>query len=501
MKRSRVAVVTAAVLIANLLQAAPRKLPAPYADPWYVSGRKAVAGIDAQKIAAGPARNVIVFIGDGMGMATVTAARILDGQSRGLQGEENVLSFERLPYTALAKTYNLNAQVPDSAGTASAIFTGVKTNAGVVSADGDVKPRDYAKVAGNSPQTLLELAESWGMSTGVITTSTLTDATPATTYAHSAEREWQNDARLPGPARAAGVRDIARQLVEFGGNGLEVALGGGRSHFLPQTLADPETPGEKGRRHDGRDLVTIWLERPRSAYVWNRAQFEAVDPRATDHLLGLFATGMLKSEVDRASDRGGEPSLAEMTAKAIDILSRNEAGFALVVEDEWIDQGHHGANAYRALHATINLARAVEVALKKTRASETLIVVTGDHSHMFVFGGNATRGNLILGKARGNTPEGEPRGELSTDLHGRTYTTLLYGTGPGHKSPRPDLKDADTTSRDYKQESAVPTSSEFHGGEDVPVYAGGPGAHRFRGVIEQNVLFHLIIAALLSPRR
>ena len=450
--------------------------------------------------AEGRAKNVIIFIGDGMGIPTVTAARILEGQLRGETGEENFLSFEKLPYTALAKTYNVNAQVPDSAGTATAIVTGVKAHAGVISVDQDVKPNDHTRVKGNSPATLMEIAESWGMSTGVITTSTITDATPAVTYAHAPQRGWQNDSRLPAAAKAAGFPDIARQLVEFGGNGLEVAMGGGRTHFLPKSEADPEEAGAQGSREDGRNLVREWLNRPRSTYVWNRAQFEAIDLSKTDHLLGLFSSAeMMKAAVDRPKDPGGEPSLADMTAKSIDILSKNPKGFILLVEDEWIDEAHHASNAYRALHGAIALSDAVRTAQQKTSRSETLIVVTGDHSHTFIVGGVATRGNPILGKVVGNQPDGTPSPELARDVNGLPYTSLFYGTGKAYKAPRPDLTNVDTAAPDYLQESTVPTRSEYHGAEDVPIYAGGPGAHRFHGVIEQNVIFHVILDAMTRP--
>src|SRR5262249_7066391 len=140
--------------------------------------------------------------------------------------------------------------------------------------------------------TILEIFERDGRSTGVVTTARLTHATPAACYAHIPERDAESDADLPAALREQGGGDIARQLVEWGGgrgDGPEVAMGGGRSMFLPQDAADPEEPDKKGRRLDGRDLTAEWLRRlPRSAYVWNSAQLDAIDPARTDHLLGLF---------------------------------------------------------------------------------------------------------------------------------------------------------------------------------------------------------------------
>src|SRR5690606_34647341 len=107
-------------------------------------------------------------------------------------------------------------------------------------------------------------------------------ATPAATFAHTPNRDWESDAELSAEAKANGCKDIARQLIEFPyGDGLEVALGGGRSYFLPNTVADPEDAGAFGRRKDGRNLSQEWASRPGAAYVWNRRQFNAIDPSST----------------------------------------------------------------------------------------------------------------------------------------------------------------------------------------------------------------------------
>ena len=193
--------------------------------------------------------------------------------------------------------------------------------------------------------TLWEMAETIGMATGAITTARLTHATPGATYAHIANRDWEADANMPAEAVSAGCTDIARQLVEMKfGDGLEVAMGGGRSYFVPEAMADPEYPDDekkKGKRKDGKDLTKAWLDRygDKGAYVWNKEQFAAIDPAKTDHLLGLFEPSHMQYDYDRAGDKAGEPSLAEMAEKAIDILSRNPEGFVLLVEGGRIDHG------------------------------------------------------------------------------------------------------------------------------------------------------------------
>ena len=492
-------------------------------NAWLEAGRAAVRETRAQQDVPGPARNVILFLGDGMGITTVTAARILEGQRRGESGEENVLAFESFPYTAFSKVYSTDSQTPESAGTMSAIVTGAKTSSAVLSVDETVRRGDFAAVAGHKLTTILEQAEQRGLATGIVTTTTVTHATPAATYAHSPDRDWEDDSRLSGAARAAGFPDIARQLLEFPyGDGLEVALGGGRASFRPAGAVDPEYPAQKGARLDGRDLSEEWTKRrPRSAYVWSREQFEAVDPATTDHLLGLFEVSYMQFETDRPRDSAGEPSLSQMTAKAIDLLARAPHGFFLMVEAGRIDHGHHAGNAYRALTEAIELSNAVRVALAKTDPKQTLIVVTADHGHVFTFGGYAKRGNPILGKVvRAGENGGGSAGEPARDAIGLPYTTLGYLNGPGYTGAsaeqaegpkhfphhgsgyraatkgRPDLGPVDTAAPSYLQEATVPLPSETHSGEDVPVYATGPGAELFRGVREQNYLYHAMVEAL-----
>jgi alkaline phosphatase len=251
---------------------------------------------------------------------------------------------------------------------------------------------------------------------------------------------------------------------------------------------------------------------------------DAIDPNTTDHLLGLFERSHCEYEYDRPADTGGEPSLSEMTSKAIDILAKNKKGFFLMVEGGRIDHAHHAGNAFRALTDTIEMAKAVEVALGKTDASETLIIVSADHSHVFTIAGYPERGNPILGLVSAETDSaGNP--VFTKDLLGLPYTTLSYANGPGYTgaslrsnntvlqpegpkvfehSPakylgitagRPTLNEAITTHPNYLQEATVPLGSETHAGEDVAIFATGPGANLFQGVQEQNVIFHVMLEA------
>ncbi len=481
---------------------------------WFDSGAEAAASRGAGNANA---RNLIVFIGDGMGPTTVTAARILDGQRRGATGEENLLSFEAFPHTGYSKTYNTDLQTPDSAGTMTAMLSGVKTRAGVIGLDGRARYGDCASAQGADLPSLLQLAEQVGLATGVVTTTRITHATPAAAYAHTPLRDWEADALVPAADRAA-CADIARQLIEFDhGDGIEVVMGGGRQMFMPVTQSDPEYSELRGLREDGRDLIAEWQARyPGGKYAWDRNSFDAIDFNTVDKVFALFQPGHMQYEHDRPGDAGGEPSLAEMVSAAIRRLQRSEAGFVLVVEAGRIDHAHHANNAYRALTDTIALSEAVAAAQAATSVEDTLILVTADHSHVLSFAGYSHRGNPILGKVSDRT--GTDDVVLKRDLTGRVFTTLGYINGPGYASEselqpagakryphdptrfaaidaRPDLEAVDTTAPDFVQPSLWALRSETHGGEDVGVYALGPGAETVRGVMEQNVIFHLLLQA------
>lgn len=490
-------------------------------ETWRRGGWAAIDAAKRQKIRTGKAKNVILFIGDGMGVSTTTAARIFEGQLRGESGEENRLSFEDFPFSAFSKTYSANQQNSDSAPTASAIVTGVKTDQEILSVDQRVIQGDHTTVAGHEAKTILEYAEESGRSTGVVTTTRLTHATPGACYAHTADRDWESDADIASRSRdaaAANFPDIARQLVEFKyGDGLEVAFGGGLKKFLPKE--------RDGDRLDRRDLTDEWVKkRPGSVYVNTGTQLAEIDGRRTRHALGIFDTDHMQFARDRIQKKVDQPSLPEMTAKAIDILSQNKKGFFLMVEGGRIDQAHHYGNAYRALSETVEFSNAVRAALSKVNLDETLIIVTADHSHTLTMIGYSARGNNILGLVRPVGEHGVLSENYSRDLLGLPYTTLHYSSGRGYAGPsdkspegikfyphapkrfsaatgRPDIRNIDITDPDFLQEATIPLSDETHGGEDVPVFAIGPSSHLVRGSMEQNWIFYVMADAMRLARK
>ncbi len=484
------------------------------ATTWIKKGEAALLATQQIQPNNKQAKNVILFVGDGMGISTITAGRIFEGQQKGIDGEGNQLAFEKLPYLALSKTYSTNQQTPDSAPTMTAMVTGVKTNDRLISVSQSITrgEKDINKLKAAQLTTILERAELKGLSTGIVSTARLTHATPAATYAHTSNRDWEANSELPDDTK---VKDIAAQLIDhFGlggiGNGLEVALGGGRTKFMPNTMTDPEYADKKGERTDGRDLIDEYQQKFNVQYVWNKAQFDALDVKKTRRLLGLFEPSHMQYEHDRInSEKTNEPSLSEMTSKAIDILAQNKKGYFLMVEAGRIDHAHHAGNAYRALGETVALSDAVKTALAKVDLNNTLVIVTADHSHTFTIAGYPARGNPILGKV---VSPGEKSTTKAAD--GKPYTTLNYATGVGfhldegdehaleeeNMNLQPgrftDLEIVDTLKPNYRQESNIPLKSGTHAGEDVAIFAGGPMSHLFVGIQEQTHIFYVMKHAL-----
>ncbi|XP_078524179.1 alkaline phosphatase-like [Lissotriton helveticus] len=433
------------------------------------------------------AKNAILFLGDGMGISTISAARIYKGQLEGGPGEDSQMTMDKFPYVALSKTYNIDRQVPDSAGTATAYLCGVKANAGTLGLSGAAVYNQCNTTYGNEVESILRRAKKAGKSVGIVTTTRVQHASPAAAYSHVVSRDWYSDAYMPKDAINQSCTDIAYQLVH--NIDLDVVLGGGRKYMTPKGTPDPEYPTEpkqNGTRKDESNLIDMWLKgRQDAQYVWNKADFDAVDADTINYLMGLFEPKDMPYELNRNASM--DPSIVDMTEKAIRILSKNPKGFFLFVEGGRIDHGHHGSRAKMALMETVMLDRAIQRANELTSESETLTVVTADHSHVFSFGGNPRRGNSILGLASGKAKDKMP------------YTSILYGNGPGfavRNGTRANITTTDTESNDYMQQSAVSLSTETHGGEDVAIMAKGPMAQLFHGVREQNYVAHVIAYAM-----
>ncbi|NXD48857.1 PPBI1 phosphatase, partial [Corvus moneduloides] len=501
----------------------PWRLPALLSPPdaektpgyWNKEARRRLELALALQPVAQRAKNIILFMGDGMGLSTMSAARIYKGQLSGGLGEENVLAMETFPHMALAKvsgavpggtlllplletplhlscfqTYTIDRQVPDSAGTGTAYLCGVKANAKTLGLSGAAVYGKCRTTFGNEVDSILHRARLAGKSVGIVTTTRVQHASPGAAYAHSASRGWYADANMPREALRDGCKDIAYQLVH--NTDINVILGGGRMYMTPKRTPDPEYPGDpdqNGTRKDGRDLIAEWLSAKQGArYVWDKKGLDAVEDDSVSHLMGLFEPKDMRYELNRNTST--DPSIVEMTEKAVRILRRNPNGFFLFVEDE-IDHGHHSGRAKQALMEAVMLDRAVARAGELTSPTDTLTVVTADHSHVFTFGGSTPRGNSIFGLAPKKAKDK------------RAYTSILYGNGPGYSirdGARPAASLPAAEDKDYRQQAAVPLETETHSGEDVVVLAQGPMAHLFHGVQEQHYIAHaMAYAACLEP--
>ena len=330
------------------------------------------------------AKNVILFIGDGMGVSTVTAWRSI--QSAWLVE----LVMDQFPYTALSRTYSADSITPDSAPTMTAMMTGKNTNAGVLGLDDTTEYNDFNGDGNGRPlRTLLEQAKRNDMKVGVVSTARVTHATPAATYAHINNRDNENAIALQSLPTDATYNEAL-------GDGIDVLFGGGRRHFVPNTILDEESA--RGSRSDARDLRAEY-QAAGYTYVDNTTEFNSLG-RQSLPVLGLFESSHMEWEWDRASDAGGEPSLTAMTLKSIDLLKRGQRrrggsnrdnGYFLMVESGRIDHAHHDGNALRALHDTQEFDKAIAAAIQAVDLRDTLIIISADHSHVFNIAGYPLR--------------------------------------------------------------------------------------------------------------
>ncbi|AHX61576.1 alkaline phosphatase [Aeromonas media WS] len=432
---------------------------------------------------ASDAKNVILFIGDGMGPSVLTATRLYK------VGEEGNLEIMSLPRSARIKTFSHDAQTTDSAPSMAAYTTGVKMNNEVIAMSSNTKAVAPSKDAngnkginnctgdnGTPVPTILELAKAAGKSVGAVTTTELTHATPAATYAHICHRD--------------AAYAIAEQAVPGGagfnaalGDGVDVLMGGGANHWTPYSASN------KGGRADGRDL-TAELGAQGYQYVTTQSDLAKIE---SGKVLGLFsAKSHLDYELDRVAKGAAntQPSLSEMTAKAIDLLSQNSQGYFLMVEGGRIDHALHATNAKRSLTDAVALDEAVKTALGKVDLADTLIVVTADHDHTMTINGYAAKGNPVLDLVKNGD------GSTQNDVDGKPFTTLVFGNGPNRADVRPTLTSDQVMADDYLQETGVKLGSETHGGGDVMLFADGAGSGRFKGTLDNTLVFGKLKEAL-----
>jgi len=490
---------------------------------WFAKGEEELSRALSKKENNGRAKNIIIFIGDGMSIPTVTAARVYKGQflvnnsdtQQGdlTEGNSADIYWETFPNVAHSKTYSINYMVADSAATATAIFSGAKTEGYTLGFDSHIRYDDAASTEYSEPlETILDWAQAAGMKTGIISNTRATHATPAALYAKSANRFWECDSDM---GSQQGIhKDIALQMIEDSpAKETDLIFSGGLAAFVNYDLVDPEESYKdfdytsnfwNCHRDDERNLIDEWQAmNPTGKFLMNKTQMMEESTMTSDKLLGLFSWSYLPY-MDEYEPDSEVPTLEELTKYAINYLDNKagDSGFFLMVEGGKIDHAHHSSHATRALSETIGMERAVQAAHEMLGDEENLFIVTADHGHTMSIGGYTGRYSDITKEVHGDGHGAEHASDHES------FTILGYGNGHGFEkntvSPDGDIVRPATPeeSRDYHytQASAVPLSSETHGGDDVGIWAAGPMSHLFHGVHEQSYIAHVMsYAACIGP--
>ncbi|KAM7541639.1 hypothetical protein Aperf_G00000022339 [Anoplocephala perfoliata] len=427
-----------------------------------------------------PAKNVILFLGDGMGLPTVSAGRFFKAEVEGRIGDANpVLDFEDWPFHTLCRTYDLHTVVTDSASSATAYLGGTKTTTGILGLTGAVRPKECRKYSEEEMvESVLAAAVHAGKATGIVTTARITHASPAGAYAHAASRYWESDRGMSSDCDKKADRplDIARQLVEENPN-INVMIGGGSRNFYPK--------GAGGNRKDGRFLANDWLAHMqslgrRAKLVNSSREFTKTNFTEVDYLLGILDYSHMPYEADRERE---EASLTNMTTVAIEILSRQPNGFFLFVEGARIDHAHHDNLGKKALLDMLAFEEAIREGTNMVDLTETLVIVTADHSHSFHLVGQPSRSTSLLDLDK-------TYGSLTLDEKG--LTPLVYSSGPtgATNTSRVDLTSpqvvANLHDKNFAQPTFVPLPWSTHGGEDVGLYAIGIFSHLFHSTVDNT---------------
>ena len=417
------------------------------------------------------------------------------------------------------QTYNTNSMVTDSAPSASAIFSGVKTNQDTLGFDNSIVYGDVmSMLRAKKVSTVLDWAQEADMVTGFVTTTRLTHATPAALYAKTANRNWEcrgGDMEEDLGENMGMVDDIATQMIESDvGRKARIILGGGRGSFTPTSKRRYNYSDDDWNCTTSRvDLVETWQEHhPQGRFIENRTDLLELNNTEYDSVLGIFANSHLPYD-DMINATNEVPSIKQMTQTAVQFLQEKagETGFFLMVEAGRIDHAHHTGRAVRSLNELLAMDEAVQAVLDLTDPDDTLIIVTADHAHTMSISGYSDRAANITGVV---TRSG--KATLADD--DEPYSILTYANGPGFSHftveknihtgsnwtsiRRNDLAAGDLADFSTEQASAVPLESETHGGDDVGIWAIGPMAHLFHGLHEQSYIAHVAsFAACIGPHR
>ena len=382
-------------------------------------------------------KSAIFFIGDGMGLATITGTRIWN------QGSWSSLNMESFSHSGFVKTYSGSSYVTDSAAAATALASGTKTYNGSIGLSASfLDPKKKSRPL----QTILDIAKKNGKSVGIITTTRVSHATPAAFYAHVKKRDME--------------QQIVEQLIN---SDIDLLLGGGRCFFYPSGWNDPyqKLPG---RRRDGRNIIQE-MKQKGWVYLENKSDLDNVHPNAK--VIGLFNYSHMTYETDRGQDQTNEVSLEGMLSYALKKFKANPKGYVLIVEGGRIDHASHENDAYRMVNETLVFDRVVGMTHKLVDLSETLLLLTADHE----------TGGLSL---NGYEDVKSTRGEhfISKKCDSTKKSLVSWASGPKHKDTKQDIC-LDTLAAHYG-------SSAAHTAVDVPILSTGTCAVSFTGFLDNE---------------
>ncbi|XP_065081889.1 membrane-bound alkaline phosphatase-like [Ochlerotatus camptorhynchus] len=439
------------------------------------------------------AKNIIVFVGSGMSQATITAARTTNG------GENAAFAFEKLKWSGNARTYCVDSRVPDSACASTAFLTGVKSNLGTVAVHPTVNRGDCVATSDKVKQ--LESIAKWALDAGRVvgfaTTSRVTAGSSPALYAHSADKDWENDAAVStAGCNPSEVNDIAHQLIHGDvGKHFKVIFGGGRKNMIPTTDTDPS--GARGLRTDGKNLIDEWKQSKtgNAVYLTTNTELGALNTTNIDYLMGLFSYDRLPYATDMTEEQNKEtPPLVRLVHYSLEMLQKKEHkdGFLLFVEDGNIQEAHKENKPNKAFEQVKHYANAFDMAHMMVSETNTLVISMNDVGSTLSIPGYSARDTDILNAAG------------TSDRDSKPYLSLAYATGPSHNSyyqlnegrvnPLTVLQGM-TVKKEQTCSAAVPMNEGVNGGEDASVFATGPWAFMLSGGYEQNFIAHAITFA------
>jgi len=384
-------------------------------------------------------KSVILIVPDGCSVAMWATLRAVTVDTKGM------LNVDKLPVQSRCRTYSADAMITDSAAASTAFACGKKTRNGVLGMNAVTVRGD--SLSGDPVESILEKAEKAGYATGIVTTASVWHATPAAFYSHRADRNWYG--------LIAG---------DLSGKGIDVILGGGREYMIPRGTVGSE--GHISKRKDDRNIIDEFRKEG-YLFVQDSVGFDAVTPGRGDKLLGIFNAGHMNYEYDRKNDTNGEPSLWEMTEKALEVLSKNRNGFFLLVEAARIDHAAHDHDTTRFVWDGIACDKAVGAAMEfALKNKNTLVIVVPDHGtggpHLVGFYGTGESDSTIV----------------SYSEEGFASYTLDSDGFPVSDNGKPlAVRWIDWTG---------------HTGEDVGIHAMGPGSEKLSGLVQNIDIYHVM---------